>query len=91
LFDEGSLTVVAFPDHGFGHLVLDVGPLAHAGIVLQLVALQREMRKPAAMPAAVLAAVGVEAGEDFVLLLGNVHDRGERAEGTLLQALKAGL
>ena len=41
--EEGLLAPVALPDQGLGHLVLDVGPLAHLPIFFDLVAVQRDV------------------------------------------------
>ena len=79
------------PDNGFGHLVLNVGPLAHDCVVLHLFAPHRDVRQLAAETTAVLAAFGVEAAEDFVNLFRNLHDCSEGAEGALLQTVETSL
>jgi hypothetical protein len=91
VFDVGPLALVARSDHGLGHLVLDVGTLPDLGVLLDLLAAQRDVGDLATQPAALLAALRVEAEEDLVLLLRLVHDGREGAERALLEAVEASL
>ena len=91
LLDVWHLALVASSDHGLGHLVLDVGSLPDLSIFLDLFAAKRDGGDLSAEAAALLAALGVEARKDFVVLLRHVHDGGEGAEGTLLEPIKSGL
>ena len=84
----------AFPtlsDEGLGHLVLDVGPLPDLGVLLHLVASQRDMRDLVAQPTGFFTTVRVLTMEDLVLLRQSIHDRGKLAEGTLLETWNVGL
>ena len=83
--------LVASPDHGLGHLVLDVGPLPDLCVFLDFFAAKRDLRDLSAEAAALLPALGVEAQEDLVQLLRYVHDGGEGTERTLLESLDTGL
>ena len=91
LLDVRHLALVASPDHGLCHLVLDVGPLPDLGVFLDLFAAKRDVRDLSAEAAALLAALGVEAQEDLVQLLRHLHDGGEGTERTLLESLDTGL
>ena len=74
-----------------GHFILDVGPLPDLVVLLDFFTAQRDVVQLLAESAAVLPAFGVPAAEHFVLLRRRVHDGGELAEGTALQALDVGL
>ena len=91
LLDVRPLALVASSDHGLRHLVLDVGSLPDLGIFLDFFATKRDVGDFPAEAAALLAALGVKAREDLVVLLRHVHDGGEGTEGTLLESIKSGL
>ena len=82
---------MAVPDQSLGHLVLDVGPLPDLVVFLYLVAALWDVTELLAESAALLAAIGVEASEDLVLLRCRFHDGGKLAEGTSLKPIDVSL